>query len=475
MNLVNRKNRDALSHYVFGQTMPQALEVEEAVLGAIILTGARAYMNVKPYLSPESFYLEEHKVIFEACDDLISASQPIDTLTIRQQIIENGDGDKVSSYFLATLSSKVSSDANLEAHARIVFQQATKRSLIEASSKIIADAYRPDVDAIALLTDAHDAIKKAAKSPTRSKSLVDQCNESFDMLLSRLESKNSDATWGIPGMDERVGTPVKGDMVVIGARPGMGKTALALSIAKANAMAGKRVWYFTKEMDAKALLARMACEVASVDSRKFAKKTATEKDIYAVMQAFETLSSLDNFKIFDNFSNMEEIETMIALSGEHPEVVFIDYLQLFTKPSSGQTIDQVVGAASTSCKNIAMRGEKCVVFALSQFSRDVEKRGGKKIPNLADLRGSGAIEQDAGLVLFIYRPKYYEIFEDESGNATFYTDDQGNETQACQLIIEKYRNGATGVFECWFRLHLQQFGMFAPKSAYDFKIDKDVF
>mgnify|MGYP005849333233 CR=1 FL=1 len=458
-NSIN-EDKDSLSKYVFGAPQPQNLEAESAVLAAIIISGASALVKVKDYLTIESFYLKEHAIIYKAILSLVEAQIPIDLITIREMIIKQGDSESVSSYFIAEITNHISSSVNIEYHARIVYECAAKRALIKAATSIINDAYDPTVDTISLLSDSVQRVSLAAKLPPLRKTMLQYCVDALEVLMSRLEAKDVDMTWGVPFMDERVGTPNNGDFVVIGARPGMGKTALALQIALKNAQRNKNVWFFTKEMSVEQLIIRMACSLSKIDSRLFTNKKATEKDIEKIQIAIELITKLETLTFFDNFTTIKEIETLLAISSKKPDIVIIDYLQLFTEDKQNYTIDREVGSASRTCKEMAMRGDKCIVLALSQFSRDVERRANRQ-PQMSDLRGSGGIEQDADMIIFPYRAAYYGIeYIDDGNTPSSRIDKDGHVCEHCRLFVEKYRNGSTGYFDCGFTLQTQTFSRY---------------
>lgn len=455
------KDKDILSQYVFGKTLPQALDAERAVLGAIALTGANALVKVKPYLTEESFYLKEHALIFKAILELAECQIPIDVITIKQMIAKQGNSDTVSSFFIADITNNIASSAHIETHARIIYECAAKRELIKGATEIINKAYDPTQDTIELLSKAVSVVSSCAKTPSRKRSMLSYCTDALEVLMSRLEARDADMTWGIPQMDERVGTPSRGDLVVIGARPGMGKTALALQIALENAKKGRNVWFFTKEMSIEQLIIRIACSIANVDSRVFTKKTAKREDISAIQIAIDKIADMNSLNFFDNFTTIREIETHAALSDKKPDLIIIDYLQLFTESKQDQTIDREVGSASRICKEIAMRDDKCIVIALSQFSREVEKRSDRQ-PRMSDLRGSGGIEQDADMIIFPYRAAYYGIEYVDDHILSSYKDNNSNDCQHCRIFVEKYRNGATGYFDCALTMQTQKFSSYSP-------------
>jgi len=450
MNVV----RNAVATPKYGKIQPQAVDLEEAVLGALMLD-KEALTDVIDILKKESFYKDDHQTIFEAIVDLFQKSEPIDILTFTQELKRRGQLEVVGGpFYIAQLTNRVASSANVEFHARIIAQKHIQRELIKISSDTIKQAYDETIDVFDLLDSAEAKLFEVAEGNIR-KSYEDM-NKLLHKAIKQLEAiSKMDGTSGVPtgfsNLDRVTGGFQKSDMIVLAARPGMGKTAFVLSLARNAAVDYKKgVVIFSLEMSSLQLVNRLIASETEISAEKLKKGNL---EPYEWEQLNARIGKLTNAPIYINdtpgLSVFELRAQCRRLKAEKDiQMVIIDYLQLMTSAADGKgNREQEISNISRAIKGIAKELD-IPVIALSQLSRAVETRGGDKRPQLSDLRESGAIEQDADMVMFIYRPEYYGITADEEGNTT-----QG----MAELIIAKHRNGSTEDVKIRFLNHLAKF------------------
>tara|TARA_B100000780_G_C21108775_1_gene447908 strand:- start:63 stop:1583 length:1521 start_codon:yes stop_codon:yes gene_type:complete len=437
---INTPNQ-AQNSFELGKVPPQAVDLEEAVLGALMLE-REAVNDVIDILQPESFYKEAHQKIYGAIKELFGKSQPIDILTVTEELRKSGELDVVGGpYFISQLTNRVASAANVEFHARIISQKYIQRELIRISSETIKDAYDETTDVFDLLDKAESNLFKVAEGNLRKS--FDSMSGLVAQAIKQVEelSKKDDGVSGIPtgftNLDKVTSGFQPSDMIVLAARPGMGKTAFVLSLTRNSAVEFKiPVAVFSLEMSSIQLVNRLIAAETELDAEKLKKGNLANHEWE---QLNAKVGALSNAPIFiDDTPALSVFELRAKcrrLKAQHDiQMVIIDYLQLMTAggDNKGGNREQEISTISRSIKSIA-KELHVPVIALSQLSRAVETRGGDKRPQLSDLRESGAIEQDADMVMFIYRPEYYNITEDADGNPT-----QGTG----EIIIAKHRNGA---------------------------------
>jgi replicative DNA helicase len=426
----------------FGKIPPQAVDLEEAVLGAIMLE-KNAYTSVIDLLKPEVFYKPVHQTIFQAIQSLFQKSEPIDILTVTQELKEKGQLELVGGpYYIASLTSRVGSAANIEFHCKILVEKFLKRELIRISSEVITDSFEETTDVFDVLDKAEQGLFEVAQGNLNRGSM-----KMSDLLLDAIKqiedaSKNENKkNRGVPSGFESLDRVTSGwqpsNLIVIAARPGMGKTAFALSIARNAAVDfGIPVGIFSLEMDAIELVNRLISAETNIDSEKI-KNGNLRPDEWEILHA--NLNKLAEAPIYINDNpglTIFEFRAIARRLHQHHKVglIIIDYLQLMRGSQETRGMrEQEISFISRSLKAIA-KELKIPIIALSQLSRKVEDRGGDKRPMLQDLRESGAIEQDADMVCFIYRPEYYGIENDEEGNSL---------KGIAQIIIAKNRHGKT--------------------------------
>ena len=427
-----------------GKIPPQAIDLEEAVLGALMLE-KDALTNVIDILKPDTFYKDSHKEIYASIVDLFNNSEPVDLLTVTNHLRKKGKLDLVGgAYYITELTSKVNSAAHIEYHARIIIEKAIKRELIRIASEVHRDAYEDTVDVFSLLDRTEQSLFEVSEINIR-KNYADMRSIMHEAIIE-LETKKqqADGLTGIPtgftALDRVTSGWQKSDLVIIAARPGMGKTAFVVSAMRNAAVDfNKPVAIFSLEMSSIQLVNRLISAEAELESDKIKKGNLED---YEWEQLIHKTAKLSEAPIFiDDTPALSILELRAKarkLVAQHKvELIIVDYLQLMSGDSSktgggAGNREQEIASISRSLKNIA-KELNIPIIALSQLSRAVEVRGGDKRPQLSDLRESGSIEQDADMVIFLYRPEYYGINADEEGNSV-----QG----VGEVIIAKHRNGS---------------------------------
>jgi replicative DNA helicase len=448
-----------------GKLPPQALDLEEAVLGALMLE-KNALNAVVEFLKPEHFYKEAHQEIYSAILTLFKASEPVDMRTVVHQLRKNAKLELIEgngAYYIAELTSKVSSAANIEYHARVIIEMAIKRNLIEIASQIHHDAYEDTTDVFELLDKTEQSVFEISDSNLRKN--YDNMRNLMARAIQELQllKDHKDGLTGVPSgftaLDRMTSGWQKSDLVIIAARPGMGKTAFVVSAMRNAAVDFKiPVAIFSLEMASIQLVNRMISAEAELEGEKIKRGNLADHEWTQLVHKTSRLSSAPVF--IDDTPALTILELRAKcrrLKAEHGiQLIIIDYLQLMRGDSAGNR-EQEIASISRALKGIA-KELSVPVLALSQLSRSVETRGGDKKPQLADLRESGSIEQDADIVMFLYRPEYYKITVDEEGLPT-----QG----MGEVIIAKHRNGSTGSVKLKFIGKYTKFADFDAPSSFD--------
>ncbi|MCC7302951.1 MAG: replicative DNA helicase [Bacteroidia bacterium] len=426
--------------YEIGKLPPQAVDLEEAVLGALMLD-KDALTAVIEILKPKSFYKEAHERIFSAIQRLFSKSEPIDILTVTQELRKSGELEIVGgAYYISQLTNRVASAANAEYHARIIAQKYIQRELIKSSTEIIRDAYEESSDVFDLLDKAEKGLFDIVDGNVRKQ--YDDIHTLMGKAIKEIEAARQLKTGitGVPSgftvLDKITSGWQKSDLIILAARPAMGKTAFVLSLARnAAVLAEKPVAVFSLEMSNLQLVNRLISSETELPAEKLKKGQLED---YEFQQLNTKITQLADAKIFIDDTpalNIFELRAKARkLVHQHKvELIVIDYLQLMHAGGENNKFnrEQEVSTISRSLKSIA-KELNIPIIALSQLNRSVEVRTGSKKPQLSDLRESGAIEQDADMVVFLHRPEYYGMFEDEKGNPTH---------GICEVIIAKHRNG----------------------------------
>ena len=439
-----------------GKMPPQATDLEEAVLGAIMLE-RDVLINVIDILKPESFYKDTNARIFSAIQSISNRTEPVDILTVTQELKKTGELEIVGgAYYITQLTNRVASAANAEFHARIVAQKFIQRELIRVSSETIKESYEEGSDVFELLDRAEKNLFAIADGNIRKD--FDKMSTLIKLAIEQIEKAkySEDGLSGIPSgltaLDRLTSGWQKSDLVIIAARPAMGKTALVLTMARNAAVEFKHpVAVFSLEMSSLQLVTRLIASETELPSEKLKKGTLEE---YEFLQLTEKIKDISEAPIFIDDTPALSIFELRAKARRLKEkqgiqLIIIDYLQLMTGGGDGKggNREQEISFISRSLKGLA-KELSVPIIALSQLSRAVETRGGDKRPVLSDLRESGAIEQDADMVMFIHRPEYYNVTQDAEGN-----DNRG----VAELIVAKHRNGPVDSVKTRYISHLTKF------------------
>ncbi|HKK87727.1 MAG TPA: replicative DNA helicase [Saprospiraceae bacterium] len=426
---------------VYGKMAPQARDLEEAVLGAI-LVDKDAFASVMEILNRDSYYVQAHQAIYQAMQDLFEDSKPIDIITVTEQLKTNGEMSVAGGpVYIMELSQKVASSANIEYHARILAEKQIQRDLITTANAIIKDAYEDSTDVFELLDQSEQRLFAITQNnlgrKTQSMSAV------LAKVMKNLEtlSEKDESITGIPSgfseLDKVTSGWQRSDLVIIAARPGMGKTAFTLNLARNAAVQGHAVAIFSLEMSNEQLVSRILSSEVGLEGKKIRNGNLSESE-WKILHS--KIPELEKLKIFsDDTPGINSFELRAKcrrLKKQHNiDLIIIDYLQLMTggNKNTGNR-EQEISSISRALKSLA-KELSVPVIALSQLNRSVEVRGGDKRPVLSDLRESGAIEQDADIVSFIYRPEYYgfETWQDD--------DNMDNCEGQAEFIVAKHRNG----------------------------------
>jgi len=448
-----------------GKLPPQALELEEAVLGALMLE-KDALTDVIDKLKPENFYKEVHQKIYQAICDLFSKSEPTDYLTVINELKRNGDLEVVGGpYYITQLTAKIASTANTEFHAHIILQKFIQRELIRISSGVIEEAYDDTIDVFDLLDNAESKLFEVAEgtirgAPKKMTGLIGQVLKRIEEAKNHKDGMSGVAS-GFTRLDRLTNGWQKADLIIVAARPAMGKTAFVLSMARNLAVEFRKpVAFFSLEMSSLQLVMRLISNETELDAEKLKRGQLTMAEWEQLHAQIDKLS--DAPLIIDDTPALSVFELRAKsrkLMVKHQlELIVVDYLQLMTTGTEGKgNREQEISLISRSLKSIA-KELNVPIIALSQLSRAVETRGGDKRPMLSDLRESGAIEQDADIVIFLYRPEYYGIDEDDAQNPT---------NGIAEVIISKHRNGQTGTVKLKFIDRLAKFKSLDEFETFD--------
>lgn len=422
-----------------GNIPPQAIEVEEAVLAAL-MTDRNAIVEVSGILTKDVFYKEKHGKIYDAVLEIYSEGDPIDLLTISQKLKSKGELELVGGYLaLVEICNKVSSGWNVEAHSKILQEKFLKRRLLDTVSRIHKKCFDDTEDVFDLLNELSSDILTINISESGDaeeiRSVAKTVMEDAVKAMALPSGVNGVPT-GLSDVDKVTGGWQKSDLIILAARPGMGKTALVTTCARnAAVMFEEPVAIFSLEMSAEQLVQRLIVGESSIPdltTSKFKKGRISEEEYHIISKKINKL--VDSNILIDDTPGLSILQLRSKakkLMLKHKiKMIIIDYLQLMQGSGKGNR-EQEISEISRGLKMLAKELD-IPVIALSQLSRAVETRGGDKRPQLSDLRESGSLEQDADVVIFIHRPEYYKIFEDEMGNSL---------RGVAEFIIAKNRSG----------------------------------
>jgi len=439
-----------------GKMPPQAIDLEESVLGALMIE-PDAISKIVDILKPHSFYKPVHQIIYNAIRTLAAENKPIDIFTVQEQLQKDEHLEEVGgAYFIASLTSNVASGAHLDFHAKIIAQKFLARELIRISSEIQSKAFDVTQDVDELMQEAEGKIFEVSQSNHKKEVLAikDIMPLAFNRIVeaSKEESNTTGVASTFSHLDKITSGWQRSDLIIIAARPSMGKTAFVLTMAKNMASNKIPVGFFSLEMSNIQLVNRLIVNAAELPGEKIKSGKLNQEEFN---QLSIGIGKIENIPLYiDDTPSLSILELRTKarrLVSEHGvKIIIIDYLQLMNATGmSYQNREGEVSMISRSLKGLAKELD-IPIIALSQLNRNVESRGAKdsenkleaKKPQLSDLRESGAIEQDADIVCFIHRPEYYKLFEDPITGKDLHG--------IAQIIIAKHRNGATKDIDLYF-------------------------
>lgn len=467
--MAQKETLSSLTHGNFAQELsisqgkmpPNAVDLERIVIGTFLIDKKGLDHSID-LLTPEVFYDPRNQVIFEAIVKLFEANEPVDISTVIQELkkmekLNLAGGD----HYIIDLTMGVSSSAHIEYHVRVILEKFILRSLINVSANVIDNSYKESTDVFQLLDKAEQSFFEITNGTIKkgfdtANSLVKQA---IDTIVALRDKEGlSGVPSGFKDLDKETGGWQNSDLIIIAARPAMGKTAFILSMARNIVVENKiPLALFSLEMASVQLITRMIASETKISSEKLRKGTLSDEEWERL---FSNVTELENAPLFIDetpslsvFDFRAKCRRLVMQHGV--KIIMVDYLQLMTANSGGKANgnrEQEIATISRSLKAIA-KELNVPVIALSQLSRTVESRPGKR-PQLSDLRESGAIEQDADIVSFIFRPEYYKITQWDN-------DPEGEETSTenqAELIIAKHRNGATADVRLSFLKNFARFG-----------------
>ncbi len=477
-NTTDRRSRitNPTPYSGLGKLPPQAIDLEEAVLGALMLE-KDALSSVIDILKADVFYKDSHQKIFAAIRALFEKSSPVDILTVTAQLRQLGELEMIGgAYYITELTNRVASAANIEYHSRIIIQKFIQRELIRISTEVIQSAYEDTSDVLDLLDKAEKNLFEIAQNNLRrdSRKMDDLMHEALKEIEALKDKKDglTGVASGFTDLDRMTSGWQKSDLVIIAARPAMGKTAFVLTCARNAAVDfNKPVVVFSLEMSSVQLVNRLISGETEIEQEKIRKGNMEEWEWQQIHSKIGRLEAAP--LIIDDTPALNIFEFRAKcrrLKSQHDiQLIIVDYLQLMhgkaADAKGGGNREQEIGSISRALKSVA-KELNVPVLALSQLSRAVESRpGGSKRPMLSDLRESGSIEQDADMVLFLYRPEYYGLEVDEDNMPT---------AGVGEVIIAKHRNGETGRVRLKFVGKYVKFtdldqgmdGSFSPANAF---------
>ncbi|GHT15977.1 replicative DNA helicase [Bacteroidia bacterium] len=437
-----------------GKIPPQALDLEEAVLGACMIE-KDAVDDVLDILHPESFYKEAHQHIFEAIIKLRERTEPVDMLTVSEELKRGKQLKTVGGRaYLAQLSMKVGSAAHIDFHAKIIAQKYLQRELIRVTSEVQRDSFDDSQDVNDVLDRAQNDILQLAEGNIKQQ--AETVGEISKNVLTEIEErqKSTDPLSGIPSgfteLDRITQGWQKSNLVIVAGRTSMGKTAFVLSMARNMVIEHKRpVAFFSLEMSSEELVNRLFMSESGISGDRLKGRINKEE----LNHLYESINNLKDAELYiDDTPGLTTLEFSSKVRRLHKQhniqCVIIDYLQLMHAPEYKNFREQEISAISRMLKSVA-KELKIPIIALSQMNRSIESRTEKnKRPQLSDLRESGAIEQDADMVVFVHRPEYYRIEELFDGS---------DSTGMAEIMIAKHRNGGLGDIKLRFRKELAKF------------------
>ncbi|MBD3169567.1 MAG: replicative DNA helicase [candidate division Zixibacteria bacterium] len=440
---------------------PQAVDVEQAVLGAMLID-ASAIPKAIEIINEDSFYSGKHVRIFKAIIELFNRDEPADIITVSEELDKKGQLEDIGGRgYVIGLTETVATSAHIEEHCRIILEKSTLNSLITTSTSIISECYEASEEVDELLDKAEQQIfvireSRLKQSFVKISDILPHTFEAIDKYAGK-EGGITGIPSGFKALDAMTAGFQPSDLIIIASRPSMGKTAFSLAISENVAVKAGPVAFFSLEMSREQLTQRILCSHAKVSSHNLRRGRLKDFEYSQLGNAAGFLADLPIFiddspgiGVLEMKAKARRLKSNLGLS-----LVVIDYLQLMQSPKNLENRQQEIAYISRSLKGLAKELDVPVI-ALSQLSRQVEQRGGDRRPQLSDLRESGAIEQDADVVMFIYRPAFYGKTVDDEGRSL---------ENISEIIIGKQRNGPTGTIELAFVRDYASFQELAPFEA----------
>lgn len=441
-----------------GKLPPQAPDLEQAVLGACMLEAGHCMPEVADLLRPEAFYVIAHGIIWTCLADMYGRGDAIDILTVTHELKQRGQLEQAGgAYYIATLTNRVASSANVQYHTLIVLQQFLARETIRVASEASRKAYEGE-DALELIPSLVEELEASIAKAIKRRGV-----RYADAEAAALERLNSDhikpITTGFDGLDNILGGWHRGNLVIIAARPAMGKSSMAISSACATAEAGRGVLVMSMELTEAQGQARIFSRRSGVPLETIVNGKMTPAQIAMRHADLAKVAALPLWIRYDTALDLSAIRSEITRMKKQNgvNVVFIDQLNWIEAPKA-QNRDTAIGLVTRGLKLMALQLDVCIIL-LHQLSRDVERRGGDKVPQLSDLRDSGNVEQDAQVVLFPHRPEYYGIMEDAFGSTI----------GVVHLIAAKNSNGPLGTARMRFENSTASIAPFEQRTRDDFQ------
>ncbi|UDM18902.1 replicative DNA helicase [Vogesella sp. XCS3] len=444
---------------------PHSIEAEQSVLGGLMLDN-EAWDRIADKIAEGDFYRHDHRLIFRHIGRLIEANQPADVVTVAESLTSTGDLEGSGGIaYLASMAQNTPSAANIKRYAEIIRERSIMRSLAQASQEIQTSVMNPEGrDAATLLDDAQARMMTIADSAAKAREGFRASPEILKNVIARIDElysrDNPDDVTGVPtgfaDIDKKTSGFQPGDLIIVAGRPSMGKTAFSMNIAENVCIeAGLPVAVFSMEMSEEQLMTRMLSSVGRIDAEVLKTGRLQDDDWQKLTYATARLSDaplfIDESPALTVLDLKARARRLARQHGGRLGLIVVDYLQLMSGDSdSGQNRNEVLGTISRGLKSLA-KELKCPVVALSQLSRNVESRPNKR-PIMSDIRESGAIEQDADIIIFMYRDEYYNPDSDQKGVA--------------EAIFGKYRNGATGTVRLAFVGNHSRFENYAFSGPY---------
>lgn len=434
-----------------GKLPPQALDLEESIIGAIMLEKPAMGLAIATSLKAEHFYDERFKEIYQACLDLFAESKGIDMRTVVTQLRLKGKIELIGgAYAIAEITAKVSSSANIEQYIRTVQEMYMKRELITICSSVMYEAYEDTTDALELMEKAGSLIFNADVGRASQRKILDMVTLLTQSIHELQTKTQKNGLTGVPSgftlLDRITAGWQKSDLIIVAARPGAGKTAFSLSISR-TASREYPTAFFSLEMAATQLVNRLISSDNSIENDKIRTGLLSPEEWDRIASDPNKLAAAKLYVDDTPYISINEMRSKcLRLKQEKGiQLIIVDYLQLMRGDQKGNR-EQEISSITRGLKNLAKELEVPII-ALSQLSRAVEARADKR-PMLSDIRESGSIEQDADIVMFLYRPEYYKIYQDENGMST---------AGICEVDVAKHRNGGTGMIKVRFQKYFTRF------------------